>query len=137
MQKRGLQTLITGYHLFTIEVDGSFNKIIDLFLRINSTGKPLTGAEKQHAIFYNSQFLKTAAKLAGKYESYFSQTGIKSSGQISRMKHVELMCELLISIFQDDVINKKAAIVKVMEKDHLTIKQINLYAKELSGQSTL
>jgi hypothetical protein len=125
LQKRGLQTLITGYRLYTIEVDGSFNNIIDLFVRINSTGKPLTGAEKQHAKFYNSQFLKTAAKLASKYESYFSQTGIISSGQISRMKHVELMCELLISIFQDDVINKKAAIDRVMEKDHLTIKQIN------------
>lgn len=124
MKKRGLQTLITGYHLYTIEVDGGFNNIIDLFVRINSTGKALSKAEQQHAKFYNSQFLKVAAKTAKKYEDYFSKTGIVSSGQISRMKHVELICEIMLSIFHGDVLNKKAALDRVMEKDHLTYSQI-------------
>lgn len=123
LKKKGKQTLITGYKLYIIEVDGDFSDIIDLFVRINSTGKALTSAEKQHAKYYNSPFLETAASVAQKYEKYFSDFGILSSGQISRMKHVELICEIMLSVGQNDVINKKAALDKIMSKD-LTHSQI-------------
>jgi hypothetical protein len=114
MQK---QTLITGYKLLTIEVDGDLHDIIDVFVRINSTGKALTSAEKHHAKYYNSTLLKTAAKIASKYETYFIQSGIISTSQIARMKHIELICEIMFSINHGDVINKKAALNKVMERD--------------------
>src|SRR5574337_454492 len=54
------QHVITGYSLSTIEVDGELGEIIDLFVRINSTGKSLSAAEKRHARFYNSAFLREA-----------------------------------------------------------------------------
>ena len=68
LRRRQQQPIITGYKLLTIEVDGDLHDIIDVFSRINSTGKALTSAEKQHAKYYNSEFLKTAAKVASKYE---------------------------------------------------------------------
>ncbi len=116
LQKHGKQSLITGFKLYTIEVDGDFSNIIDLFVRINSTGKALTSAEKQHAKYYNSTFLKTAASIAKKYETYFSSNAILSDGQISRMKHVELICEIMLSVGQNDVINKKTVLDKIMSK---------------------
>ena len=109
------QHLITGYRLNTVEVDGEIADIIDLFVRINSTGKALTPAERRHARFYNSPFLRTAARVAGQYEDYFRKNRILSTGQISRMKHVELICELMVSIHQGAPINKKAALDHVME----------------------
>lgn len=118
------QSLVEGYKLYTIEVDGELSDIIDLFVRINSTGKALSSAEKQHAKYYNSPFLKTAASTANKYKDYFIKTGILSAGQMSRMKHVELLCEIMLSIGSDDVINKKAALDKIMGKG-LTSAQIN------------
>lgn len=119
-----MENLITGYNVYIIEVDGSFNSIIDLFVRINSTGKALTSAEKQHAKFYNSNFLRTAGKVAKKHEAYFRTNNIISAGQISRMKHVELVCEVMISLLEGNVLNKKASLNKVMEKDSYTASQI-------------
>ena len=124
LKRKNRQSSIEGYKLYTIEVDGDLSDIIDLFVRINSTGKALTSAEKQHAKYYNSSFLKTAANVAEKYKDYFLRTGILSAGQISRMKHVELLCEIMLSIGSDDVINKKAALDKIMGKG-LTAVQVN------------
>lgn len=124
LRKKGKQTLITGYKLYIIEIDGDFSDIIDLFVRINSTGKALTPAEKQHAKYYNSRFLKEAANVAHRFEEYFREQGIISDSQISRMKHVELICEIMLSVGQNDVINKKAALDKIIGKDDLTISQI-------------
>jgi hypothetical protein len=39
--------------------------------------------------------------------------------QISRMKHVELMCELMVAAHNEDVTNKKAALDKVMDSDSI------------------
>ncbi len=111
------QHLITGYNLRIIEVDGELADVIDLFVRINSTGKALTTAERRHAKYYNSVFLREAARLAARFESYLVKNRILTKGQIARMRHVELMCELMISIHQGDVINKKAALDKVMESN--------------------
>lgn len=133
LQRKGRQTIITGFKFYTIEVDGDFSDIIDLFVRINSTGKALTSAEKQHAKYYNSPFLKTAANVAQKFEEYFSSNYILSDGQISRMKHVELICEIMLSVGQNDVINKKAALDKIMSKG-LTHSQIGkLKAKTIKA----
>jgi hypothetical protein len=53
LQKRNRQHLITGYNVSTVEVDGDLGEIIDLFVRLNSTGKALSSAEKRHARYYN------------------------------------------------------------------------------------
>lgn len=114
LQRRGLQNLIYGYEIPVIEVDGDLGDIIDVFVRINSTGKALTSQEKRHARYYNSAFLKESAKLAKKYERYFLSNKILSPGQISRMKHIELISELMLSLAQGDVLNKKTALDRVM-----------------------
>lgn len=132
--KKKKQHLITGYKLLTIEIDGEGGDIIELFVRINSTGKALTAAEKRNARYYNnSEFLSRAAKLASKYKDYLLSNKILSLGQMTRMKHVELMCELMLSIYQGDVINKKAAVDKMMKADSLTESQ----AKTVEAQTIL
>ncbi len=128
LEKNNKQSLLNGYNIYTIEVDGDFSDIIDLFVRINSTGKALTSAEKQKAKYYDSPFLKIASGIANKYKPYFTKTQILSAGQISRMKHIELICEIMISIGQDGVINKKAALDKIMAKGftQLQIKKLRI-----------
>jgi hypothetical protein len=120
LRHRKKQHLITGYKLPTIEVDGDLADIIDLFVRINSTGKALTSAEKRHAKYYNSNFLRATGRVASRYEAYLRKSKILTAGQIARMKHVELICEIMISIHQEDVINKKAALDRVMEANSLS-----------------
>src|SRR5206468_3659543 len=74
----------------------------------------LTRQEQRHARFYNSPFLKEAARLANRYQDYLLDNGIFSPGQLSRMKHIELICELMLSMVQGDVLNKKTALDRVM-----------------------
>lgn len=123
--RRQRQPLITGYRIPVIEVDGDMGDIIDLFVRINSTGKALTPQEKRRAKYYNSPFLKEADWVARRYEWYFAEACILSAGQMSRMKHVELICELMLSISQNDVINKKAALDRVMKTDSFNARDIS------------
>jgi hypothetical protein len=110
IRNRGHEHRLMGYKFQTVEITGDLADIIDLFVRINSTGKRLTGAEKRHAKYFSSDFLKQAGKLAEKKQGFFRENRILSAGQISRMKHVELICELMASLQAKGLINKKKAL---------------------------
>lgn len=101
---------IESYKIQTVEVEGELASIIELFVRINSTGKPLTPGEKRHAKFYTSRFLKEAERLVQRHERYFLENQILSRSQLDRMKGTELVSELLMSINQRAPINKKTAL---------------------------
>ena len=130
LQRRAKQYLLTGYKITAIEVNGDPSDVIELFVRINSTGKALTTAETRHAKYYHSPFLKVAGKLANRYKKYFLENEILTEAQISRMKHVELICELMISMNQGDLINKKAALDAMMKDRSLSLAKVkNIEAK--------
>jgi hypothetical protein len=115
--RRGEQHRLTGYKVHVIEVEGDLSDMIDLFVRINSTGKPLTSQEKRHARYSTSPFLTAATKLAESLAADLKSNGVMSAAQMSRMKHIELTCELMLSAIQRDVVHKKAALDHVMSAD--------------------
>jgi hypothetical protein len=127
------QSLINGYKLQTIEVSGEPSDIIDLFVRINSTGKALSAAEKRHAKYFNSNLLKAASRIADRFKDYFISSRILSRDKINRMKHVELICEIMISTYTGDVINKKIALDKVMESGNLPTARLNKLKSKTIG----
>jgi hypothetical protein len=129
LKRKGLKHMLTGYELPVIEVDGELSDIIDVFVRINSTGKALTRQEKRHALYCDSLFLKQASRLANRFEEYFVGHKILSPGQVSRMKHVELICELMLSLVQGDVLNKKAALDRVMASHDFDGRQLGKAAR--------
>ena len=96
--------------LQTAEVSGELGEIVDLFVRINSTGKRLTSGEKRHARFYESRFLKEAEQLVHRHERYLLDQKVLSRNQLARMKGTELFSEILMSIQQGGPINKKTAL---------------------------
>jgi hypothetical protein len=104
LRRQNRQHLVTGYKLHTIEVDGDPADVIDLFVRINSMGKALTSAERRHAQFGHKPFLKAAGTLAARLEPTFLRHRILSQGQVARMKHVELVCELMLSVHTNDCV---------------------------------
>lgn len=123
--RKKLQPLITGYSIPTIEVDGEFTDIVDIFVRINSTGKALTPQEKRHAKYYNSTFLKEAHSLAKRWADRLSRWGVLSPADLSRMKHVELLAEIMLAMHQGDVLNKKTALDRVMSSNGMTQREIS------------
>jgi len=114
MQAKGHGASLMGYKFQTVEIRGNLSDIIDLFVRINSTGKRLSGAEKRHARFFRSDFLKYAGKVAESKKRYFLENRILSWAQISRMKHIELTCELMVSVKSKQLINKKKALDNII-----------------------
>lgn len=110
LKRLKLQRLVTGYKFQVIQATGDLEGIHELFVRINSTGKRLTGQERRRARHLKSPLLKEAEKVSRKLKRIFREHRIISEAQASRMKDVELVCELLESIRSGGPINKKKAI---------------------------
>ncbi len=125
LRRKKQQSHFTGYELQTIEVSGNASDIIELFVRINSTGKALTKQERRKAKYYKCQFLKRASQIAKRYERYFLSLGIFSRNEISRQKHIELVCELIVSADHGDVVASKTMLDKVMEKDSIRGRELD------------
>lgn len=119
LKRRGIADRITDFELPVIEIDGDFNDIVEVFVRINSTGSALTTQEKRHARYYHSQLLKHADRSARQLQDLLQKHGILNANQLKRMKHVELVCELALSFHQGGVLNKKAVLDRVMSADSI------------------
>jgi hypothetical protein len=132
IRRKRLQHHLDGYKLQVIEVDGDLADIATIFVRINSTGKPLTSAEKRHARYFKGSALLTeASRLAKRLERPLKQHRVISEAQVSRMLDIELMCELMLSTHQGSVINKKAALDKVMRSGDLTERQTKIASQRV------
>jgi hypothetical protein len=123
---------IRGYKVPTVEVAGQLSEIIDLFVRINSTGKRLTSGEKRHAKFYTSPFLKAADHLAAHHRGFFINHRVLSPAQLDRMKGTELIAELLMSLNQGAPINKKTALDRAIGNDGINGNTLHRLAREFS-----
>lgn len=124
---------IRGYKVPTVEVTGQLSEIIDLFVRINSTGKRLTSGEKRHAKFYTSPFLKAADQLVAQHRGFFIDQRVLSPAQLDRMKGTELVAELLMSLHQGGPINKKTALDRAIGNDGVNGNTLHRLTREFSG----
>lgn len=122
--------LFENYAFQTAEVSGELADIVDLFVRINSTGKRLTTGEKRHAKYFQTRFLQEAERLVHKYEKYFRGQRVLSSSQLARMKGTELVCELLMSIQQAGLINKKTALDRAMGNESINGNTLSRVVRE-------
>jgi 5-methylcytosine-specific restriction endonuclease McrA len=120
-----------SYRFQTAEVSGELSDIVDLFVRINSTGKALTASERRHARFYTSPFLREAERLARRFRRYLVKQRILRESQIQRMKDVEMMSELLASIASGGPIDRKAAIDRAIGNESLNANTLHKGAREL------
>src|SRR5262249_7121840 len=119
LRKCKQQSRIEEYLLQVIQVEAELSEIIELFVRINSTGNALTRQEIRNAHFYRSAFLRTAKRLATRYESYLQVIGTIGAQQARRMKHIELLSELLYAAQIQGPANKKRVLDTAMRNDGL------------------
>lgn len=108
----------------TIEVEGDLGEVIDLFVRINATGKRLTSQERRHAHYYTNPVLKAGQKLADQHLSFLAQAGVLSPAQQQRMRHVELMTELLLAARAGMPLNKKQQLDKIIQNDSVDASEL-------------
>jgi hypothetical protein len=125
-----LRAKFEAYPIQTVQVTGDLKDIVDLFVRINSTGKRLTSGEKRNARFYKSRFLKEADHLVGRFHKYLRNERILSPAQIDRMKGTELFAELLMSIHKGGPINKKTALDRAIGNDEINANVLGKISRE-------
>lgn len=128
---------LLGYKISTVEVTGDLAQIIDLFCRINSTGKRLTSGEKRHARFYDSPFLAEAQWLVEKHKWYFLNYGILSQSQLDRMKGTELVAEILMSLHHGGIINKKTSLDRAIGNESINGNTLGKLSREFTGTLNL
>lgn len=131
--KKRQQADFLAYRVAITEVSGSLSDIIDLFVRINSTGKALTGSEKRHAKFYDSGLLAEAHKLAKQHQRFLTEAGVIKATQIERMKDVELLSELLASVLHGGLIDRKVAIDRAIGNKSINAHTLRHAVSELTA----
>lgn len=125
-----IRSAMLTYPLPVVQVKGELSEIIDLFVKINSTGKSLTSGEKRHAKYNTSTLLIKAESLVRKYQQYLLGQKILTRSQLERMKGTELFSELLLSIQNGGVINKKVAIDKAIGNGSINGNTLTRCSKE-------
>lgn len=113
--QREVQHAFLTYPIQVVEVKGDLSDVVDLFICINSTGKPLTSQERRHARYYTEPLLMEADGLAKRFAKDLAKQQILTTAQLTRMKGVELMLELLLSVHSRRLINKKSALDHAMK----------------------
>ena len=115
VRRRVGEAAIMSYSVPVIEVEcDSLAAVVELFVRINSTGKPLTRAEKTNAKFYRSGLLKACAQIAKRQRRLLMKHDVIKEVHVARMKDVELITEFMVSMLREAPVNKKDALDRVL-----------------------
>lgn len=122
---------VLDYKFQVSEVAGDLPQITELFVRINSTGKRLTGQERRHAQYLNNDLMELSHLTARKLSKRFLKHKIISNSQADRMKDVEFVCELLLSISNGSPIHKKAAIDAAIGECKFNLLSLRKYQRQL------
>jgi len=116
----------------TIEVEGELGEVIDLFVRINATGKHLTSQERRHAHYYTNPVLRAGQHLADQHTDFLTRAGVVSPAQRQRMRQVEVMTELLLSVHDGKPLDKKQQLDRVIQNDSLSATELKAARTDLN-----
>jgi 5-methylcytosine-specific restriction endonuclease McrA len=116
----------------TIEVEGELGEVIELFVRINATGKRLTSQERRHAHYYTNPVLRAGQDLADRNRDFLVRAGVISPAQSQRMRHVELMTELLLAVRIGMPLNKKQQLDQVIQNNGVAAAELKSAATDLN-----
>jgi hypothetical protein len=119
------------FQVVTVSPNGGLGEVIDLFVRLNSTGKRLTGMERRKAQFFESATLNQIQNYAIDFLPFYKRVGVVSETDAERMVHIELTLELLLSIEQHGPLDKKKSIDKMIAGDQLSSATLKICASYL------
>lgn len=129
--QRPIRNKFLTTEIHTIEVEGELGEIIELFVRINATGKRLAGQEKRNARFYANPVLKTGQGLAEELRPTLLRQQVVTRSQVQRLKDVELLTELLLAINAGQPLNKKTKVDEIIRGAGLKADELREAANHL------
>ena len=95
-----------------------------VFIRINSTGTPLSRGELYNAKFLKGNLLRICTETANGLKKKFRDFDVFSEQAIIRKEHVDFIVQLVISILEKRPIDKRKGNEMALEKDLYKISDI-------------
>lgn len=118
------QKCILRYEMPVVWLCGAPSEVREIFVRINSTGKALSKQEIRKAKYFKSGFLKEMTKVAASVRSKLLAMGVLSEAQITRMKDIEFVSELVLSVMQNAVQDKKRILDRAMTPNGVDLRSL-------------
>lgn len=115
---------ILRYEMPVVWLDGNPSEVREIFVRINSTGKALSKQEIRKAKYFKSGFLKEMTKLAAAVDFRLMKMEVLSKSQITRMKDVEFISELVLSVMYNAVQDKKRILDRAMTPNGVDMRSL-------------
>lgn len=115
---------IFRYEMPVVWLDGNPSEVREVFVRINSTGKALSKQEIRKAKYFKSGFLKEMTKVAASVRSKLLEMGVLSDAQITRMKDIEFVSELVLSVMYNAVQDKKRVLDRAMTPNGVDMRSL-------------
>lgn len=126
------QKVFLRYEIPCVVVQGEPSEIQNVFVRLNSTGKKLSPQEIRNAKYIKSKFLKEMKSFARKMDRYLLEMGVVNQNEIDRMKDIEFLSELVISIINGTVTDKKKLLDQMMTPGGVDMRRANKAIKLVS-----
>ncbi len=123
---------LMSYRLLCVIVQGAPSIIHDVFVRLNSTGNKLTPQEIRNARYIRRKFLTAMRSFARKIDKKLMEMNVISEGEITRMKDIEFLSELVISVIECGVLDKKK-LLDVMMGDAVDMRRTNKAIKTVTS----
>lgn len=120
-----------SYEIPCVIVQGDPSEIQEVFVRLNSTGKKLSRQEIRNAKYIHSKFLKEMRSFAHKMDKRLVQMAVLNENEVSRMKDVEFLSELVISVINDAVTDKKKLLDQMMTPNGVDMRRATKAFKTL------
>ena len=113
------------YEIPCVIVQGEPSEIQNVFVRLNSTGKKLSSQEIRNAKYIRSKFLKEMKSFARKMDRRLLEMGVVNQNEIDRMKDIEFLSELVISVINGSVTDKKKLLDQMMTPGGVDMRRAN------------
>ena len=115
---------ILRYEMPVVWLDGNPSEVREVFVRINSTGKALSKQEIRKAKYFKSGFLREMTKVAASVRSKLLGMGVLSEPQITRMKDIEFVSELVLSVMNNTLYDKKRILDRAMTPNGVDMRSL-------------
>ena len=113
------------YKIPVVEICGNDMEYIrDVFVRVNTTGNALSRAEIRNARFFDDVFMNSMRDFTKEMRNKMVRMGVFSVGDGVRMRDIEFLSELVLSVHEEKLLDKKKAISKIMETTRFKLKDI-------------
>lgn len=109
--------MILNYKIPIVWVDGTLSDIHEIFRRINSTGTPLSGQEKRKATYIDNPMLREVSLFADSMRKKLKDMRVISDSDISRMRDVEILFEIVVSIINGGLLDAKYTLDSILKSN--------------------